>query len=199
MTDDVLLAEIIELAKSFSAVDNIGPNSRLLSDLHLDGDDAGDFMERFAGKHDVDMTGFVWLRHFGDEGVDMMGPAISMAACILSPSFALQWQAAHDAEREITINHLVDVARAKMWRDPDGTFRTSQKVSVIFLLFSAISVALMAFFFLIGLVVIYGFATGEFGNRNLLTLFGIAATSIFFPAFLAYSSWKSIQRKLASA
>lgn len=197
--DDTLLAEIVELAKAVSDVDDVGPDSRLFSDLHLDGDDAGAFMERFAAKHGVDMTDFVWLRYFGDEGFDMMGPAISMAASILSPSFAVRWQAARDAEREITIGHLVEVARDKMWQDPGEEFRTPDKLSVLFLAFSAISVALMAFFFLTGFAVIYGFLAGQLGDRNLLTLFGIAATSLFFPVHLAYSSWRSIQRKLASA
>lgn len=198
-TDDVVLAEIIALAKHVSEVDSVGPNARLFSDLHLDGDVAREFMERFAGQYDVDMTNFVWLRYFGDEGFDMMGPAFAMAASVLSTDFALRWHQAREAEREITIEHLVDVARTRVWRDPGVEFRMPPTQSVVMLAFSAVSVLVTAFFLLLGIAVIYGFLTGELGDGGLLTLFGIAAVSIFFPAYLAFGSWRNIERKLASA
>ncbi len=200
MTDvDTLLAEIVELAKHHSGASNVGADTRLYADLGLTGDDAHNFMTAFAAKYDVDMNALAGLRYFDDEGSDMQGPAITLMACALSPSFAARWRTALEAEREVTIAHLAAVARSKVWRDPGEAFRRAPKSAPLTLIFSALSLLTMAFFFLLGIVVAYGFLTGELGDRNLLTLFGIVAIGLFFPVYLTYVSWRNIERKLASA
>lgn len=196
-TPDAVLAEIIALAKAHTGAKTITANTRLYADLGTTGDDAQEFLTAFAVKYDVDMSGLIWLRYFDDEGMDMMGPAIALAASILSPDFAIRWQAAHDAEREITIAHLVDVADAKVWRDPGDAFRRAPAPRVLTLIFSIISVLIATFFLLGSAIVLYSLLTGRLGDKNLLVLVGVIATGLVFPG-LAFASWNNIQRKLAS-
>ena len=200
MTDDALLAEIIELAKTHTGRDSVTPETRLYADLGMTGDDAREFLLKFATKYDVDMGALVWLRHFDDEPStsDLMEPAITLAASVLSPAFSVRWKAARDAEREINLAHLADVARAKVWTDPGDAYRRVRGHSPLVIAFSAASVLLMAFFVLLGAAVAYSLITGQLNDTNVLALLGVVAVSAL-PLFFAYSSWKSIQRKLASA
>lgn len=200
MSDDTLLAEIIELAKSHTDKSTITPETRLYADLGMTGDDANEFLLAYATKYDVDMGALIWLRHFDDESSvsDLMEPAITLAASVLSPSFAVRWQAARDAEREISIAHLAEVARAKVWADPGEAYTRTRGYSPLVLAFSAASVLLLAFFVLLGVAVGYAFVTGQLGETKLLPLLGVIAVSVL-PFFLAFASWCSIERKLASA
>jgi len=196
--NDDVLAEIIELARCQTGATTITANTRLYSDLGMTGDDAQEFMTAFAVKYDVDMSEFVWLRYFDDEGSDMMAPAIALITSVLSPSFAVRWQAARDAEREITIAHLVEVAHERAWRDPGDAFESKRNPNVLTLIFSALAVVVSAFFMLGSAIVLYALLAGELGETNLLVAFGVIATGLVFPG-LAYASWRNIQRKLASA
>ncbi len=200
MTDDVLLAEIIELAKTHTGKDAVTPETRLYADLGITGDDAREFLLKFATTYDVDMGALVWLRHFDDEPStsDLMEPAITLTASVLSPSFAVRWQAARDAEREINLAHLAGVARSKVWTDPGDAYRRTRGHSPLVTIFSAASILLMAFFVLLGVAVSYALITGQLNDTNVLALLGVITVSVL-PLFFAYSSWQNIQRKLASA
>lgn len=200
MSDDTPLAEIIELAKDHTGKSTATPETRLYADLGMTGDDAHKFLLAYATKYDVDMERLVWLRFFDDEPStnDLMAPAITLAASVLSPSFALRWQAARDAEREITIAHLAEVASAKVWSDPGEAYKRARGYSPLVLIFSAASVLLLAFFVLLGVAVGYAFLTGQLGEINLIPLLGVIAVSVL-PFFFAFASWRSIERKLASA
>lgn len=197
---DTLLEEIIELAKNRTGKSAVTAETRLYADLGMTGDDARDFLLAFATTYDVDMERLVWLRFFDDEPStnDLMAPAITLSASLLSPRFAMRWQAARDAEREITIAHLADIARAKVWTDPDDTHRRTRGYSPLVLIFSAGSVLLLAFFVLLGVAVAYAVLTGQLGNQNLIALLGVIGVSVL-PFFFAFASWRSIERKLASA
>jgi hypothetical protein len=46
----------------------LSPTTRLLADLHLDGDDAFEFMEAFAETFGVESGDFEFDRYFGPEG-----------------------------------------------------------------------------------------------------------------------------------
>jgi len=197
-TEDAVLAEIIELARDQTGVKTITPHTRLYSDLGMTGDDAQEFMTAFAVKYDVDMGSFIWLRYFDDEGSDMMAPAIALAASVLSPSFAVRWLAAHEAEREITIAHLVKVAGERIWFEPSDALKRKPDPRVLTLIFSVLSVLVSAFFVFGSAVVLYALLAGDLGEKNLLVVFGVIATGLVFP-WLAYASWRNIQRKLASA
>lgn len=192
------LAEIVELATQFSGATEVSENSRLYADLGLTGDDARAFIETFAAKYDIDMGALVWLRYFDDEGSDMMGPALALAASVLSPHFAVRWQAARDAEREITIAHLVDVAQLGAWRDPGDASKRVRGPMVLTLIFSTLSVLVSAFFVLGSAAVLYTLLAGNLGQKSLVVTLGVIATGLVFPA-LAYASWRAIERKLASA
>ncbi|MCX7359830.1 MAG: DUF1493 family protein [Alphaproteobacteria bacterium] len=200
MSDDALLNEIIELAKNRTGKDAVTADTRLYADLGLTGDAAREFLLAFATKHDVDMERLIWLRFFDDEPSisDLMEPAVMLAASVLSPSFAARWQAARDAEREITLAHLADVARAKSWTDPGDAFRRTRGHSPLVIAFSGASVLLMAFFVLLGAAVGYALIAGELGEVNVIALLGVIGVSVL-PFFFAFASWRSIERKLASA
>ncbi len=196
--DDDVLAEIIELARSQTGAKTITANTRLYSDLGMTGDDAQEFMTAFAVKYDVDMESFIWLRYFDDEGSDMLAPAMALIASVLSPSFAVRWQAAHEAEREITIAHLVDIATERTWRDPGEAFKRKRNPMVLTVIFSTVAVLFSILFVLMSVIVLHALLSGKLGEENLLTVFGVIATGLVFP-WLAYASWRNIQRKLASA
>lgn len=199
--DDAVLAELIESAKALTGAKTVTSATRLYADLGLTGDDAEMFMAAFANRFGVDMAGFTWLRFFEDESnmADMLMPALMLGASVLSPGFAVHWQRARDAEREITIAHLVEVAQRKAWQDPSEAFKRAPKPMGLTLIFSAAAILILAFFLVLGVVVISGFLAGELGEQRVLALVGVAAMSIALPAYLIYASWRQIQRKLASA
>lgn len=199
--NDAVLAEIIESAKAFTHAKTITPQTRLYADLGMDGDDADEFLTPFAARYGVDMRPMVWQRFFSNEPTmtDMLTPALILAASVLSPSFAVRWQAARHAEREITVAHLADVSRSKVWRDPSEASARKHKLSILTLLFSSIALLVLAFFVVLGVVVIYAVLAGEMGEQKVLALVGVAAMSIVSPFYLAYDSWRQISAKLASA
>ncbi len=197
---DTLLAEIVELVMQQTGAKAVTAETRLYADLGMDGDDALEFLNTFAEKYDVDLSTIVWGNFFDDEGgiADMLEPALVLAASVLSRTFAVRWQASRSAEREITIAHLADVARAKRWLAPDESFRRQIKMHPIGVIFSVITCVSLAFFVLLGGVVIYAFLNGELGDQKILVLLGIVAMGLA-PIYLAFASWRQIQRKLASA
>lgn len=197
-TDDSVLAEIIESAKAHTGRSSITPQTRLYADLGMTGDDAQAFLLAFAIKHDVDLGALTWLRYFDDEGVDLFSPALTLGVSIISPSFAMRWQRARDAEREITIAHLAEVARAKVWIIPDDTHRRQRAYSPLNLIFSVIATLMQAFFVLLGIIVAWALLTGRMGDVKALALLGVIAVSVL-PFFFAYASWRHISAKLASA
>jgi len=50
---------------------DIKPNSDLCEDLGIDGDDFFDFEVLFSKKFSVDMTGYLWYFHHGEEGMNI--------------------------------------------------------------------------------------------------------------------------------
>jgi hypothetical protein len=192
-------AEIAALAKrrAVAAVDEIHASTRLLSDLGLDGNDADPFIEEFAKTYDVDMTSFQWLRYFGDEGFDLLSPALVMTARFFSPAFARKWDAAREAEREITIAHLVHVAETRAWSHPGAEDRVQSDYTIMNIISVLMALALVLLV-ATGALACYGYLTGEIGSVNILTLAGLLGMALF-PVMLAISSWRNIQRKLATA
>jgi hypothetical protein len=194
-----LFGEIAALAADYSAtpLEEIGRETRLLGDLSLDGDDASAFMKAFADRFGVDFDGFVWLRYFGDEGLDLLAPALAFAARAISPAFARRWRAAREAEREITIGHLVRVAGARRWihpaeaSPPRGPHAFGEVLSALMLL-------IVLFLSALGALALYGYFTGRIGDISLPSLLGLLA-AVAGTLFLIWASWRNVQRKLASA
>lgn len=198
---DEALSEIIEAAKSHTGAQTVTSETRLHADLGMTGDDAERFLQAFAIKYDVNMEALEWQRYFDNEPTmaDMLMPAMVLGASVVSPAFAVRWQGAREAEREITIAHLAEVASLKVWRQPDAGFRRAPKSNGLTLIFSTLALLTMGFFIAIGIAVLYAFFTGALGERRVLVLVGIAATGVVLPIYLCYASWRQIRRKLVSA
>ena len=50
------------------ARDNLREDARIVEDLHLDGDDVSEVVERIATTFGVDMANYRWYHHHGSEG-----------------------------------------------------------------------------------------------------------------------------------
>ena len=111
-TIDAVRALVAE--SSVAAPEKITPETRLVSDLGIWGDDAGDLIEVFAKKFRVRMDGFVFLDHFGCEAVGAV-PIVIGVMRLASPVFRRKWRAACNCERDITIRHLVYCAELGHW------------------------------------------------------------------------------------
>ena len=67
MPESEILQGIIDLARDVSAEDNIVPETRLVQDLRLIGDDMDEFLEAIVERYGTDFSAFVWHRHYPDE------------------------------------------------------------------------------------------------------------------------------------
>jgi hypothetical protein len=67
MPESEILQGIIDLARDVSAEDNIAPETRLVQDLRLIGDDMDEFLEAIVERYGTDFSAFVWHRHYPDE------------------------------------------------------------------------------------------------------------------------------------
>jgi len=193
------LEEITALAAQFSGKEagDIAPATRLYADLGLTGEDAHGLMAVFADRFKVDMAGFVWLRFFDDEYMDFMGPALVLAARLLSTRFDERWTAALAAEREITVAHLAEVAAHGAWFDPPAGPKRP-RVAALALPLSCLALLGIVFLALVGAIGCWGYFSGQLGGVNWITAFGLIAMALV-PFYLAWVSVGGIRRKLASA
>ncbi len=84
----------------------LAPHSRLEEDLGITGDDAAEFIEAFAKRFAVDLSGIDFHRHFGPEGFNPLW---------------LFWQPRWLRElgrHPVTLTHLAAVAQAGRWFEP---------------------------------------------------------------------------------
>lgn len=198
MTREEIFEELKALVIAYTGVkpDKVTRESRLLSDFGLDGDDASGFMAAFTNKFDVDMSGFYWLRYFQDEGWSFLEPSF-IAAARLNKGFDERWRAALAEEREITLEHLIDVAEAKKWIHPTAEATRTQKPSRHRTIIGYAAVLPVLAFAVFGLIMLYGLVIGALGKVSLVT----AATAVVMTAFplgLTWAAYTSIKRKLAS-
>jgi hypothetical protein len=195
--DDTLFHDIAQIAaRGEVSADTIKPETRLFSDLGLDGDDAGAVIGAFVDRFNPDMTDFHWLRYFGDEGFDPLQPVLAAIVATVSSSFRGKWRAAREAEREITIAHLVRVAREKHWIHPDAAERLPPP-SAITLGIGLIAFATVSAFAIAGLVILLTLPS-RFPDDALIQGLVVIAF-VLFPFFTIHSAWSNIERKLASA
>src|SRR5262245_10993482 len=62
-------AAVAEFLKDFSrAAKPLPDDADIFDSLGIDGDDAFEFVERFATKFDIDITNYRWYFHHGEEG-----------------------------------------------------------------------------------------------------------------------------------
>jgi hypothetical protein len=193
------LAEISALVAQFvgKAPHEITPEMRLHADLHLTGDDAHGLMALFQDRFKVDMSGFVWLRYFEDEGWNFLDPAVVMVGSLFSRRFAAQWTAAEAAEREITVAHLAEVADRRVWFDP-GPEHHRARLTGLGNVLSLVAATPIVFLAALGAIACYGYFSGEVGGVSWLTAAGLIAMTLF-PLFFVWNAIGNVRRKLASA
>jgi hypothetical protein len=85
------------------------PETRLLHDIGAAGLDGYEFMEAYAAEFDVDLTGFNFRQHFGDEGL----------GCLPLAPFHWLYLRLFDPERlvipAVTLRDLTRWAEAGAW------------------------------------------------------------------------------------
>ncbi len=193
------LSEITALAAQFTGKEpaDISPSARLYADLGLTGDDAHGLMAVFADQFKVNMDGFVWLRFFDDDGADFVGPALVLAARLLSTRFDERWTSVLAAEREITLTHLVEVAARGAWFDPPPA-PTRPRLAPLALPLSTLALVGLVFLAVVGALGCWGYFSGQLGAVNWVAALGLVAMAVT-PFVMVWSSVRSIRRKLASA
>jgi hypothetical protein len=97
----------------------ITPETRLVEDLGMDGDDGHEFLEGFADEFQADLGGMAPLNYFGDEvsfgGLSPIVPVIDA----FSPRFRSYARHAVRGRRILTVRSLVASARAQRWITPE--------------------------------------------------------------------------------
>ncbi len=151
-------------------------------------------MRQLSLRFDVDLAGFHFLRHFAAEDFDLLAPAIVSVAGLICPTLRRKWMAALDAEREITVSHLLRIVEARRWIEPGETARRKRGFSGARLLFSLAAILLlfaMPLFFV---------AAAAYAPAPRSRLEYIAGAGFFLAvlAYMALASWRGIRRKLAS-
>lgn len=190
------MPEIIELARKYSGKSNVLPESRLLSDLGLDGDDAGELIEALSKRFDISWEGFHWLRYFGDEYLDPFAPALSTVAQWLSADFRQRWKNAREVEREITIAHLARVAEARRWIEPPDTARREVQSIPARVLGAVMGAVAPPSLVLLGAFAVIALMSGHVTNPLVaIGLLGLITAIVW----MIWVSWTNIRRKLASA
>ena len=88
-------------------VARLKPESRLLHDLGVDGDDAGDLFQHFSARFHVDISAFQFARHFGPEA------GFNPLHFIYCRLFARHRE---QDDLPVTIQDLAEAAEAGVWR-----------------------------------------------------------------------------------
>ncbi len=103
LTTDPLHQAVLDfVAKETMTPKRLTDETDIAGDLGVDGDDAREFMGAFDRAFDIDMPGFAFDRHFGPEGLSLIG----LVRTILR---------LRRPRRPLTITTLVDAARQKRW------------------------------------------------------------------------------------
>lgn len=197
MAEAALVDEIVKLVAEVSGRSDVRPESRLLRDLGIDGNQARVLLGELAARYDVDLSAFQWQRYFDNEGFDFVEPFLVMAARRIDRRFDARWQAALDAEREITVSHLAAAVESGRWFEPEerrapsgGPARAAFAVALALPILFLFLVAPL----LMGVEIARRLATGEaVGDIILWPLLGLGG------ALVIWSSVTNIRRKLATA
>ena len=98
-------------------VAEITPETRLVEDLGIDGDDGHEFLEAFADEFGVDMSGMSPFNYFDDEPPLGMASGLIALIAIFSPRFRAYARHAARGRRALTVRSLVTSARARRCRE----------------------------------------------------------------------------------
>lgn len=91
-------------------VDRLRPETRLEDDLAMTGDDAAEFMADFGREFSVDLAGFEFGRHFGDE--TPANPLSLLLALVLWLLFRWRGDSSKDP---VTLARLAEAAERGRW------------------------------------------------------------------------------------
>ncbi|MGD9816296.1 MAG: DUF1493 family protein [Hyphomonadaceae bacterium] len=197
MAEGTLIDEIVKLVAEISGRSDVRPESRLLRDLGIDGNQARVLLGELAARYDVDLSALQWQRYFDNEGFDFVEPFLVMAARRIDHRFDARWRAALDAEREISVRHLADAVEAGHWFEPEerreapgGPLRAAFAVALALpILFLFLVAPLLA-----AVEIARRLAAGESAaGIALVPLLGLGG------ALVIWSSITNIRRKLATA
>lgn len=191
---DPVIDEIIALLADTNDPTKVTAHSRLLTDLGLDGEDASDFIEAFAERFDVDFSSFRWLRCFGDEGLDALAPTIAALRRAFSTKTRLRWRAAHEAEREISIIHLADVAKTKRWIEPGPEAARATPRPPVRALQPVLALLVPLPFIALCIAAVLVFVAAPD-----ITSEAIAAVFVSLAALILWTPWRNVTRKLESS
>lgn len=97
----------------------ITPETRLVEDLRIDGDDGHDLLEAFADEFRVDMGNIAELNYFDDEPPLFYSSVLIPVAALISPRFAAFARRATRGRRRVTVRDLIASARAGRWLRPE--------------------------------------------------------------------------------
>lgn len=108
--DEPILTRMIEFVagETRSRAARITPDTRLRTDLGVDGDDAVELLEKFADRFEVNMSAFQFAKYFGSEGF-----GCSAMFWIFRCAIAGRWLPTF--ESDITVGDLVEAAIAHAW------------------------------------------------------------------------------------
>lgn len=106
--------------------EKIKPESRLLQDLGCDGMDGDDLLAAIRDEFGVDFSGFVFERHFGQEGIPLntdltdylcYNPLTCLFWKIFQPENLKKYKPESFKKIPITVLDLYEAARAKKFPD----------------------------------------------------------------------------------
>lgn len=96
-------AAVLDFLREFwGEIKPLSDDADLLGELGIDGDDAFEFMERFASKFDVEAGNYRWYFHHGEEGQNIGGLL-----------FAPPYRRVDDIP--ISLNTLTEAVETKRW------------------------------------------------------------------------------------
>ena len=108
LTDGDALQVIASMAAKKSGVNitQVGPETKLLHDLGVDGDDAGELLQNVADRFRIDMRSFQFDRYFHSESECFFNPFLLIRACKVR--FLSQ-------KEPVTISQLAESAKSGQW------------------------------------------------------------------------------------
>ncbi len=114
--------EIFELVDPFRFGADKGSltlETRLFTDLGIDGDDGHRLLGSFASRFKVDMTGMDSFCYFDDEPPKVMYSELTWVLGLLSDRFRAYMDECLSARKEITVGDLYVSARLRRWDFPE--------------------------------------------------------------------------------
>ncbi|MBI1926411.1 DUF1493 family protein [Candidatus Poribacteria bacterium] len=91
------------------------PDTRLLEDLGIDGDDGVELIEAFCEEFEIDPSTIHISEYFGPEGCDLIGSLFGFLYDLLFDKEKLR-----STSTPITLHDLAESAQAKRWIPPQG-------------------------------------------------------------------------------